>query len=736
MSEFKANGNKAFIAGDYAGSIEWYTKAIGVFEGDSILEAAVVYTNRATAYHKLNRFEESMDDAEKAIRLEQLWPKAYYRKALAAVSMGDLITSAANACTAHALDPVKFPISVLSCCFSAAEPMSEYEIHRVRASDGPLALMKACFSKRHNRVIVVEGGTYNGPLILTRPHTSIVGLGPVNIKMTPIPVVDQVIPRDYAEVPNAILVTGRIANMDETVYTPKGFLYNVHCSGNAKNAFYFPQQAEYVVEACSIVSNKEPALCAHGTSRVLLNNVTIRQCAGSGVLVTGSADISMRRCTILDGKLQALEVRNEARLTCLNSTITGNAYACLCWEGAAYLLFSGNHVSDCAEEGVLLNNNVEAIIERNRFTNAGQFAVSLGYLANATIDNNYISSAQTHGIYINGGVNAIITRNEITDCMCTGVTMDVNYERSVCLSGNNIHHNRGQGFVDTFNAPSSQGMVQNMAHLITPNTPGFRFPPGVTTLCSKKALVHRDNIIIDNEINVHTYKHTETLRECNAIGCGVALEKTKMCSRCRHALYCSAKCQMDSWSAHKSVCKSIVSNYSVLVSPSQFLEDTLIIADPGGPTSSSTKRASRAGRLFIVKVQANAGNKHFRAGFSPGGGTFPRAAQRAAGELGGAAGNATDSEKAKAYVAKDPRYRVPEVGDDWTVTTYNESREFVAAANHKGLHNYVVSRGMAGHLQGHYKKIFLVAAFEEAENAAEEQPLRVFFYTPAPPKDW
>ncbi|KAL7129112.1 hypothetical protein ABFS83_13G041700 [Erythranthe nasuta] len=81
--EFKLLANEAFKAHKYSQSIDLYTKAIEVNEGN-----AVYWANRAFAHTKLEEYGSAIQDATRAIEIDPKYSKGYYRRGAAHLAMG------------------------------------------------------------------------------------------------------------------------------------------------------------------------------------------------------------------------------------------------------------------------------------------------------------------------------------------------------------------------------------------------------------------------------------------------------------------------------------------------------------------------------------------------------------------------------------------------------------------------------------------------------------------------
>jgi tetratricopeptide (TPR) repeat protein len=74
----KTQGSTAWSVGQYAQAAEHFTTAINCGGDKEFLK--LLYSNRSAAYIKLNRFDESLKDANKCVELDSQWAKGYTRK--------------------------------------------------------------------------------------------------------------------------------------------------------------------------------------------------------------------------------------------------------------------------------------------------------------------------------------------------------------------------------------------------------------------------------------------------------------------------------------------------------------------------------------------------------------------------------------------------------------------------------------------------------------------------------
>ncbi|KAJ3128332.1 hypothetical protein HK098_004741 [Nowakowskiella sp. JEL0407] len=76
--DLKAQGNKAFSAGDFTTAITFFSQAIELDPKNHVL-----YSNRSGSYASLKKYDEALQDAEKTVECKPDWAKGYSRKGAA-----------------------------------------------------------------------------------------------------------------------------------------------------------------------------------------------------------------------------------------------------------------------------------------------------------------------------------------------------------------------------------------------------------------------------------------------------------------------------------------------------------------------------------------------------------------------------------------------------------------------------------------------------------------------------
>jgi len=131
-NSYKEKGNKAFKEGDHAKAIEYYTYATELDPNNPIF-----FTNRSTAYFKMEKYDKSLRDANKAIKKDPKWAKGHYRRGMVLMHKEDYKEALASFTTANKLKPDNntFEIAVVNCKGKMMKGMSSAEITKTEAND-------------------------------------------------------------------------------------------------------------------------------------------------------------------------------------------------------------------------------------------------------------------------------------------------------------------------------------------------------------------------------------------------------------------------------------------------------------------------------------------------------------------------------------------------------------------------------------------------------------------------
>lgn len=98
--ELKNKGNEAFQKGDYEGALKFFTQAIEIDPNNHVL-----YSNRSACYAKMEKGNESLQDANKTVELKPDWAKGWGRKGAAHHLLGQLEEAAEAYKKGLELDP-------------------------------------------------------------------------------------------------------------------------------------------------------------------------------------------------------------------------------------------------------------------------------------------------------------------------------------------------------------------------------------------------------------------------------------------------------------------------------------------------------------------------------------------------------------------------------------------------------------------------------------------------------
>ena len=182
-SRYRDAGDGFFSLGDYSRSLEFYSKALNLNQGD-----AKLLTNRVVAQVKLfkqkaqsqplkeqqNILQRALQDSISAISADPSWVKGYYWKAVCLAELGQRGESLAATAVAECLFPLQWTQIP-----AVVEHFGCYIVKEVATSED---LGRAVEIRENSLVIVLRSGKYDLTQPLKVPSNAvIVGLGKVEI---------------------------------------------------------------------------------------------------------------------------------------------------------------------------------------------------------------------------------------------------------------------------------------------------------------------------------------------------------------------------------------------------------------------------------------------------------------------------------------------------------------------------------------------------------------------------
>lgn len=163
---FKDKGNIAFKNGDWFEAVEMYSKAIDLVGDSDSKDLSIYLKNRAAAYLKLNKFENALEDCDRALKIVPRDPKSLYRRCQALESLKRYEEAYRDATQIFKDDPTN----------KAIQPVLE-KLHRIvqermrehaQTSNRLESMMKIAFDITENSE--KRDTAMNNLLVLSREH--------------------------------------------------------------------------------------------------------------------------------------------------------------------------------------------------------------------------------------------------------------------------------------------------------------------------------------------------------------------------------------------------------------------------------------------------------------------------------------------------------------------------------------------------------------------------------------
>ena len=588
-SDLREKGNDFFKKGNFQKAVETYSSAITLTDSTSFFDPTLL-SNRASAFIRLEKFEDALKDAKVYISHRPDCCKGYARKALAFIGLNRHWDAYCAAALAYYYEKN---------IFSKFEPFKNIflplkdRIHILSASISshlPLILRSSSENETDipRKIILLESGDY---LIKTQVHicdSILIGI------------------KDSASKRGASLQFQGSSNFlsfsRRTLAENVSFYFDSECVETNDNS-----SANFV--SCHFTSKAGQCNQAF----LSLGDTTFTSChfenrkQFSALRILGRSLVN--KCVFSANSECGVQVAADGVLQMMNCKIHGNKVGIYMGEESGHCRIVDCEIYDNRYQGIVTFRSFNKYIFRNR-----------------------IYQNDRHGIYLEGESFTHIEENEIFENCYFGIaTMDNARYKAI---NNKVYCNKHGGIQVV---PIGPGPEE--CHSLVKNNEIFEnFGPGIYDQMvfsdhrsiPRTQTLNEHNFFLENREKMRKVKcqgnnernnnknnnknfkdENETLNFCGFCG---EKKQLKNCTGCYSVGYCSKRCQKNDWRTkeHVKVCASLLQESSVLVNvlprvePS---EDEIYLTfntqapglDPKGPEYA---KPPEYGKRFIVKIHA------------------------------------------------------------------------------------------------------------------------------------
>ena len=599
-SDLKEQGNDFFKEGNFEKAVETYSSAITLTDSTSSFDPTLL-SNRASAFIRLEKFEDALRDAELYISHRPDCCKGYARKALAFIGLNRHWDAYCAAALAYYYErnifrkfeqfkkiflPLKDRIYICSASISSH-----------------LAVISHCNSDSGNKtdipskIILLESGDYFFETQVLVCDSILIGV------------------KDSASKRSALLhlqgrnnfffFSGR--TLAENVF----FCFDSGCvetSNNSSANFvscHFTSKAEQCEQAfislgdttftaCYFENCKRNALRILGKS--LVNKSVFSANSECAVHVAANGVLEMRDCKAHGNKVGIYMSEQSGHCRIVDCEIYDNRYQGIATFRSFNKYVFRNRIYQNDRHGIYLNGESFTHIEENEIFENCWFGICAMYNARCKVVNNKVYGNK------NGGILVVPIGPAPEECHSE-------------VENNEIFENCGPAIYDEMVFSDHPSVPRE--HTLNENEFFFKNREKM-----RKAKCQGNNER-NNDKNKNLENGNETLNFCAFCG---EKKPLKNCTGCYSVGYCSKRCQKNDWRTkdHEKVCACLLQESSVLVnvlprhepSKDQIHVATNIQApglDPKGPEYA---KLPEYGNRFIVKIQAADGLRQSNLGGS------------------------------------------------------------------------------------------------------------------------
>jgi parallel beta-helix repeat protein len=587
FEKLREEGNKLFGKGRYQEAVDLYSGAIERKNESKFLDPRF-FSNRASAYLRLGRYYDALEDAKAYISQSPKCWKGYARKSLALHGLNDELDAKLAACQTYILNP---------------EVLTEYKLFSEKFSDLKQCIMypvRALESAMSEKVICLRPGTYDISQNVSFQDCIVLGFDEKSSDMSKVKV-------NFVGLSSAHVV-GRCAFANLEFVFQQG---HCHCLDNSTVAF----------QNCSFTSHSEKCPSLDTAGVITVENCEFKNCNAGGLLCVRGC-LSVENCTFYGNKKAALEVRESGTLLARNVNMHHNYQGLRIGPKAKKCILSKSQVNNSKREGVYCadsccDESVNVCLKNNTIFHNNTFGISV-IDSTAEISGNNVFENSYWGVWVQSNSCCHISRNQVNRNRVGGVRIGLRargYQPSV-VDSNTINDNGGPGIFQDLNDFEVNGFIGKQIYPVPSMLPFQTLPQHlqstlVRAQCKENTTLGNKEVVQQPKGIVYTTQSAH--RFCSYCKKEATLLK---CGKCYTAEYCGPLCQKKHWELlHKRVCPNLIERSSVLltstkrhpVSPKKNETVLRLNLRPSGlqEVGSKFKPPPKNGKRFIVKVQTD-----------------------------------------------------------------------------------------------------------------------------------
>ena len=621
IDEIRLRGNAFFKQKRFKESVETYTEAIEGSSRANHLDPRLL-NNRATAYLKLGKFEECLQDSEEYIKLMPNCWKGYTRKALALSALAKKGSALCSAAIAYYHD-------AKSCRrYEAFQSAFKDLDEKWEVVDSSEALKRSLLRNKSPKL-------RKKVLLLTKEQYEIEDAQ--QAKMNELTFVLK-----NSDGSNDIVGTTLAAfgNGQHVTITCGGIRLSKECfiqnvSFCERSAIFVGPDGDVEFTNCSFRSTNTlgSAIVVYGKAKLL--QCIVSDSPGGGITVEGlKSSASLIKCKVNgNGKKpresSGIKVINGGSIKVNECSVHGNTEGINVFGTergniAKQATVEDSEIYDNRHEGVRIsgdpNSSSAVVLRRNKIYHNGGHGTEVSFHANyLRFEENVIFENFWWGVWVQCNSGGHFKGNEICNNKMGGIRVGRQSPgKPACVIENNvIHDNCGPAFheglhlFEVYSFPRElhayfqRHHEKKYANLLRGQRTEFEFSFPDAVLAEYKS----NNQCYQNAKPTVNLQAGSSKRHCAFCFGSKSKAELKFCKRCRTASYCGRECQMLHWGRHKYICEAIAQRNVIEVSIPVCAADVEVIRFRGthpsleaiGPLFASPP--PRDGTRFIVKIQ-------------------------------------------------------------------------------------------------------------------------------------